>query len=81
MVDTYQSAYGASAIAANGLLRYILGAAFPIFTIKMLDNLGVGWAMSLLGFLSACMLPIPWVLYRWGPALRAKSKFNPYIAS
>ena len=25
---------GASAMAANGLLRYVLGAAFPLFTVQ-----------------------------------------------
>jgi len=34
LVDTYQAMNGASAIAANGLLRYILGAAFPLFTLQ-----------------------------------------------
>jgi hypothetical protein len=34
LVDTYQALNGASAIAANGLLRYILGAAFPLFALQ-----------------------------------------------
>lgn len=77
LVDTYHALYGASAIAANGLLRYTFGAAFPLFTLQMYHKLGIGWATSLLGFLSLLMLPIPWVLYSWGPALRARSAFKP----
>jgi hypothetical protein len=34
LVDTYQALNGASAVAANGLLRYIFGAAFPLFTLQ-----------------------------------------------
>lgn len=34
LVDTYQALNGASAIAANGLLRYVLGAAFPLFALQ-----------------------------------------------
>lgn len=77
LVDTYQALYGASAIAANGLLRYTMGAAFPLFTLQMYGRLGIGWATSLLGFISVAMMPIPWVLWKWGPALRAKSQFKP----
>ena len=35
LVDVYQAANGASAVAANGILRYGLGAAFPLFTLQM----------------------------------------------
>lgn len=39
------------------------------------EALGIGWATSLLGFLALFMLPIPWVFYKWGPSIRAKSKY------
>lgn len=34
LVDTYQALNGASAIAANGFLRYGLAFAFPLFTLQ-----------------------------------------------
>ncbi|KIN03478.1 hypothetical protein OIDMADRAFT_51439 [Oidiodendron maius Zn] len=34
MVDTYMAANGESAMVANGLLRYIFGAAFPLSLCK-----------------------------------------------
>lgn len=34
LLDTYQSLTGASALAANGFLRYVFGAAFPLFTLQ-----------------------------------------------
>ena len=33
-MDVYGSLTGASAVAANGLVRYTLGAAFPLFTVQ-----------------------------------------------
>ncbi|TVY83941.1 Polyamine transporter [Lachnellula suecica] len=76
IVDTYQARYGASAMAANGILRYIFGAAFPLFTLPMYNKLGIGWATSLLGFIAATLTPVPWVLFRKGSAIRAKSKYE-----
>jgi hypothetical protein len=67
--------YGASAVAANGLLRYAFGAGFPLFTIQLYEKLGIAWATSLLGFIGIALLPIPFVLYRFGPSLRARSSF------
>ncbi|KAI9750129.1 MAG: Rab proteins geranylgeranyltransferase component A, partial [Chaenotheca gracillima] len=63
LVDTYGALNGASALAANGLLRYTFGAAFPLFTIQMYKRLGIDWATSLLGFISIALLPVPWVLF------------------
>ena len=37
-------------------------------------KLGVGWASSLLGFLSIAFIPIPFLLYKYGEALRKRSK-------
>jgi hypothetical protein len=34
MVDCYGPLNGASALAANGIFRYSLGAVFPLFTIQ-----------------------------------------------
>jgi hypothetical protein len=34
MVDVYGPMNGASGLAANGLARYVIGAAFPLFTVQ-----------------------------------------------
>jgi hypothetical protein len=75
LIDTYGSLNGASAAAANGMLRYGLGGAFPLFTIQMYRKLGIDWATSLLGFVTVALLPIPWVLYKFGPKIRARSEY------
>ncbi|KAB8070003.1 hypothetical protein BDV29DRAFT_160852 [Aspergillus leporis] len=57
LTGVYGARYGASALAANGLLRYALGGSFPLFTLTMYHDLGYSWAGSLLGFLAAFVLP------------------------
>lgn len=39
------------------------------------EALGIGWATSLLGFLSLIMIPIPYMFFKWGPSIRARSKY------
>lgn len=63
-------------MAANGLVRYTMAAVFPLFTYQMYEKLGVGWATSLLAFISLAMLPIPWLFYKYGPKIRAKSSYD-----
>ncbi|KAL2851938.1 major facilitator superfamily domain-containing protein [Aspergillus pseudoustus] len=41
--------YAASALAGNDFMRSSVRAGFPLFTTAMFDNLGVGWACTLLG--------------------------------
>jgi DHA1 family multidrug resistance protein-like MFS transporter len=76
MMDTYGAKYGASASGASSLTRYTLSAAFPLFTLQFYRAVGVGWATSILGFCTILMAPIPWVFYRWGPALRSRSAYE-----
>ncbi|RPB02671.1 MFS general substrate transporter [Choiromyces venosus 120613-1] len=75
LIDLYESLNGASAMAANGLLRYTFGAVFPLFALQMYEKLGIQWAGSLLGFISLLLLPVPWVLFKWGDKIRAKSQY------
>jgi MFS transporter, DHA1 family, multidrug resistance protein len=71
--DAYPK-YVASVYAGNDLVRSSFGAGFPLFANAMYTRLGVGWATSLLGFLSIAFIPIPFVLYLYGERIRGKSK-------
>jgi hypothetical protein len=53
-----------------------MGAVFPLFTFQMYETLGIDWATTLLAFLSVIMIPIPFVFFKWGPAIRAKSQYD-----
>ncbi|PYI12663.1 MFS general substrate transporter [Aspergillus sclerotiicarbonarius CBS 121057] len=76
MLDTYGSLYGASASGAMMFSRYILSCAFPLFTLQMFEGLGVGWATTLLAFVTLLLAPIPWIFWVYGPRIRKASKYE-----
>jgi hypothetical protein len=70
--DSY-NVYSASALAALGLVRNLFGAGFPLFSQVLFTNKGYQWGGSILAFLALGLTPIPFILARYGPALRKKS--------
>lgn len=48
-----------------------------MFATAMFTNLGVPWAMSLLGFLTAALAPVPILFYIYGEKIRKLSKYTP----
>jgi len=75
-VDTYHGTTVASAASANSFARYLFSAAFPLFTVQMFQKLGIPWAGSLLGFVALALLPVPFLLFRFGKQIRAKSRYE-----
>jgi hypothetical protein len=65
--------YAASALAGNSVLRSFLGATLPLAGPTMYANLGPHWAGTLLSLLEFCLVPIPFVFYRYGGKIRMKS--------
>ena len=57
-------------------LRLVLAGLIPMVIIFDVTNLGGDWAFGTFGFITILMLPIPFILFRWGPALRARSRFS-----
>ncbi|TGO39917.1 hypothetical protein BHYA_0045g00110 [Botrytis hyacinthi] len=76
LTDTYLM-YAASAVAANTVCRSAAGAAAPLFTSYMFDALGVGGGGSLIGGIAVLLAPIPFLFYKYGGAIRERSKFAP----
>ncbi|ODQ65525.1 polyamine transport protein [Nadsonia fulvescens var. elongata DSM 6958] len=73
---SYPPMVTASALAANNLARYILASVFPLFTIQMYKKLHITWASTLFAFVAVALMPVPWMLERWGATLRARSIYN-----
>ena len=69
LVDAF-TIYAASALAANTVIRSVMGALLPLAGQAMYDALGLGWGNSLLGFIALACLPIPWLLLKYGEKLR-----------
>lgn len=75
LVDAFTT-YAASALAANTVLRSLVGALLPLAGQKMYATLGYGWGNSLLGFIALAMCPLPVVLYRYGERIRKSPRFQ-----
>ncbi|KAK8149617.1 GTPase-activating protein [Beauveria asiatica] len=65
----------ASVFAGNTFFRSSFGGALPLAAPRMLNSLGIGWASSVLGFISVAMMPLPFILHRYGKRLRSWSQF------
>lgn len=73
--------YVASVFAGNGFCRASFACAFPLFGRAMYENLAtknypVAWGSSLVGFLTLGLAIIPFILYKYGPSLRARSSYT-----
>ena len=74
-VDSF-TVYAASAIAANTVLRSLMGAFLPLAGPKMYAALGLGWGNSLLGFIAVLMVPVTIIFYKKGEAIRTHPRFQ-----
>ncbi|PIG79628.1 MFS multidrug transporter [Aspergillus arachidicola] len=75
LVDAFGE-YAASAIAANTVVRSIVGAFLPLAGPSMYATLGLGWGNSLLGFVALGLLPVPVVFYFYGKRIRMNSRYQ-----
>jgi membrane-bound ClpP family serine protease len=76
MLDAYGPLYGASASVAMMFSRYFVSFLFPLFSLRMFKQLGVGWATSLLAVLMLLMAPIPWAFWIYGERIRKRSRYE-----
>jgi MFS family permease len=74
LTDAYEK-YAASASSAASLGRNTFGAFLPLASYSLFNNLGFGWAGSLLGFIGAALSVVPVVLVLKGRNIRARSPF------
>lgn len=65
----------ASALTFVTLVRYLAAGGMTVVGVPMYENLGTHYTLKTLASISAAAVPIPYVLYRWGPNLRQKSKY------
>lgn len=63
-----------SAIAGQGFMRNTLGAVSPLFASQFFHNLGSQYAGLLLALVATLLTFIPFVLFKFGPELRARSR-------
>jgi MFS family permease len=76
LINEYGALAGASAAAANGLMRYVFSGVFPLFATQMYRAMGVGWATSVFGFVTVAMALLPWVFSKYGAQIRKHSAYT-----
>jgi MFS transporter, DHA1 family, multidrug resistance protein len=76
LFDAYPPAGTLSALTTAACFRIICAAIVPIFILDMIVNLTGAWTYTTWGILSGVCIPIPFILYKWGPSLREKSRYG-----
>jgi len=62
----------ATATAAVNLTRCLVSAGGVAVIVPMINAMGEGWAFSVIGFIDIAMLPLLWVIMKWGPGWRTE---------
>ena len=75
LIDAY-TLYSASVLAANTVLRSMMGALLPLAGPSMYKALGLGWGNSLLGFIALALIPLPIIFWRYGERIRSSPRFH-----
>jgi hypothetical protein len=71
LVDAFVK-YAASALAANTVLRSLMGGLLPLCGLSLYNKLGYGWGNSLLAFISLALVPIPALFSLYGEKIRTR---------
>ncbi|CCU77038.1 MFS transporter [Blumeria hordei DH14] len=73
--DIYTTQLGASVLAASTFMRFVISPGFMLLMPIILLHLGFAWSVSLLGFTTIALIPVPFIFFNYGPRLRAKSRY------
>ena len=74
LIDSYEL-FAASALASVTLIRYVAAGGMVEVAIPMYSNLGVGKTLSILGGISAGLVPVPYLFWIYGKTIRGWSKY------
>ena len=68
--------HAASALAAIHMFRFIAAGVMRVVAKPFYSTLGIGWTLTVLGLLATCLVPVPYVLYWYGPKVRGWSRYS-----
>lgn len=74
VIDSY-AVYAASALSFITLSRYVAAGGMTVVGIPFYKNMGTHWTLTILGAISALMVPVPFVFYYHGAGIRVKSAY------
>lgn len=64
-----------AALAFNTFTRYLVAGVVVTAAPAMWRNLGVRLSLTILGSISAMLVPVPYIFFKWGHRIRAKSQY------
>lgn len=73
--DAYPPAGTLSALTAAASGRIFFAGALVLVIIQDFTGIGGAWALSIFGFISIALWPVPFLLFRYGKVWREKSRY------
>ncbi|KAI4216628.1 MAG: hypothetical protein LQ351_001117 [Letrouitia transgressa] len=74
--DAYPPRGTLSALTLMACVRIICAGWLPLVIIQMIMNVTGRWTFSIFGFIAAGLVVVPFILFRFGPSLRARSRHS-----
>ncbi|KAK4561546.1 hypothetical protein LTR86_004225 [Recurvomyces mirabilis] len=81
LFDAFPPAGTLSALTAAASARLLFAGAIPLTVLFDITKLSPKWCFGIYGFISIAMWPIPFLLFRYGPTWRAKSRYSMILKS
>ena len=79
--DAYPAKGTLSALTLMASTRIAFAAWLPLVIIQDIMGIQGKWAYGVFGFIAVAMIPIPLILFRFGPSLRARSRHGPMMGN
>ncbi|TKA63108.1 hypothetical protein B0A55_10628 [Friedmanniomyces simplex] len=76
LFDAFPPAGTLSALTSAASGRILFAGMMPMVILYDITALTPKWAFGIFGFISIAMWPIPFLLFRYGPIWRARSRFS-----
>lgn len=74
ILDSYGE-HAPVALASITMARYLIAGGMVMAARPVYEGIGVHWTMTLLACIAAVLAPAPFVFWKYGSRLRAKSRY------
>ncbi|KAK6822539.1 hypothetical protein PG987_014084 [Apiospora arundinis] len=74
--DAYSRQHAITALTAMAFARYFSAGIMPVFAVNLAENVSTRTLFGAFGALTTVMLPVPFVLFYYGEALRMRSGYS-----
>ena len=78
LIDVYKAS-SASALSFITFMRYTVSGGMVVVGIPFYNNMGVPYTLTILACLSALLVPVPYVFYKYGHIIRGYSKTATHV--